>query len=73
MILDEKIFGEEHPNTARTYSNLALVLQDLGEYEKAITLLEKAYQVFYNLLGEQHPNTKTVKSNLDSIIRASKN
>jgi hypothetical protein len=41
LISDEKNFGEEHPSTARTYSNLALVLKALGEYEKAKILLQK--------------------------------
>ena len=30
---DEKNFGKDHPTTAIRYSNLAAVLQDLGDYE----------------------------------------
>jgi tetratricopeptide (TPR) repeat protein len=66
---DEKNFGEEHPTTAVRYSNLATVLQDLGDYEGAKKLLEKAYKVYFTQLGDLHPSTKIIKSNLDSVKR----
>ncbi len=64
MISDEKNFGKDHPTTAVRYSNLATVLQDLGDYEGAKDLLEKAYETYKDHLGEQHPNTKIIKNNL---------
>ena len=48
-------------------NNLALRLQDLGDYEGAKELLEKAYRVFLTLLGAEHPNTKIIKGNLDFV------
>ncbi|HHH54464.1 MAG TPA: tetratricopeptide repeat protein, partial [Bacteroidetes bacterium] len=55
------------PTTAIRYSNLAGVLKDLGDYEGAKRLYEKAYAILRKQLGEEHPNTKLVKGNLESI------
>ena len=61
-------FGEQHPNTAVRYSNLALVLENLGDYEGAKEYLEKALQSNVQNIGEQHPNTALSKLNLASVL-----
>ncbi|MBK8501043.1 MAG: tetratricopeptide repeat protein [Saprospiraceae bacterium] len=48
-------------------SNLAVVYQDLGDYEKARELWNSAYTIFMKKLGPEHPHTKTVQQFLDSI------
>ena len=57
MRSDEQNFGPEHPTTAVRYSNLALVLQDLGDYAGAKELLEKAMRSDEQNFGPEHPTT----------------
>ena len=42
-----------------------MVLFDMKEFEKAVILVEKAYNIYKKLLGEQHPDTQHFKRNLD--------
>jgi len=60
----EKVLGEKHPDTARSYNNLALLYNSKGEYEKAEPLYEKALKVREELLGEKHPDTANSYWNL---------
>jgi tetratricopeptide (TPR) repeat protein len=60
----EKNFGEDHPTTAICYNNLALVLQDLGEYAQAKTLFQKAVASDEKNFGEDHPSTAIRYNNL---------
>ena len=51
----EKILGEEHPNIAASYNNLAVVYQSQGEYKKAEELYEKSLRIKKRILGKEHP------------------
>jgi tetratricopeptide (TPR) repeat protein len=42
--------------TAKSYNNLAMVLQNLGEYAQAKTLFQKAVASDEKNFGEDHPN-----------------
>ena len=66
----EKNFGKDHPSTARSYSNLALVLQDLGDYEGAKGLLQKALASGEKNFGKDHPSTAISYSNLALVLQA---
>ena len=55
---DEKSFEPGHPSIARSQSNLALVLKDLGELEEARELLWKAYSASLERYGADNPATK---------------
>ncbi len=66
---DERNFGEDHPTTARAYSNLATVMMDLKEYKEARILLEKAERIFKSKLGEEHPNTMVVSNWLKELAK----
>ena len=63
----EESFGEGHPTTAVSYSNLALVLKDLEELDQAKFLSKKAVDIFKNTLPPGHPNITTVEEILKSI------
>ena len=65
---DEKNFGADHPTTAVRYSNLALVLKDLGDYKRALALSEKAVNILTGALPQGHPNIKIV-SNIYELIK----
>lgn len=60
-------FEPGHPFIARSQSNLALVLQDLGGIEEARDLLRKAYRSLRDKLGPEHTKTKTVLGNLRGL------
>ena len=55
MVIEEKVFGKEHPDTATSYYNIGLVFSNLGEYDKALEWYTKAakqgYKYSYNELA----------------------
>ena len=58
---DEKSFEPGHPSIAIRQSNLAMVLQHLGQLEEARDLLRKSYSAFLERLGtrpSEHENRK---------------
>ena len=67
--ISEKVLGEEHPNTATIYNNLAMVYNDRGEYEKAEELYEKSLRISEKVLGEEHPDTAASYNNLAEMYR----
>jgi hypothetical protein len=44
-----------------------LAWADLGDPRKAIDYMQKAYDIFQEILGNQHPNTKATKEVLDML------
>ena len=59
-----EIFGEDHPDTLTSASNLALNLQWLGKYRRARALDEETLTRRRRILGEDHPDTLTSGSQL---------
>ena len=59
-----KVFGEEHPDTLISLSNLASIYGQLGDHQKALELKKKVYELSCKVPGEEHPNTLTFLSNL---------
>jgi tetratricopeptide (TPR) repeat protein len=58
------IFGDDHPDTLTSASNLALNLWWLGEYQRARTVDEDTLARRRRILGEDHPDTLTSASQL---------
>lgn len=54
--LSTVLFGVDHSSTAYGISTLALYYQQAQEYEKSLTLLEKALEIFTLVEGENHPD-----------------
>jgi len=50
----EKVYGTEHPNTARVLNNLAGVLRDLGEIEQADRMFARAIAIGEKAMGAGH-------------------
>jgi tetratricopeptide (TPR) repeat protein len=65
--LSETSYEPGHPSIATSQSNLALVLQDLGELEEARNLAQKAYKTFLNKFGPGHLKAIIAKRNWESI------
>ena len=68
MASAEKNFGADHPSTAVSYSNLALVLQDLGDYAGAKGLLERAVASAEKNFGADHPTTAVRYFNMATVL-----
>ncbi|MEA5140691.1 tetratricopeptide repeat protein [Arcicella rigui] len=66
----ESIFEKELlPKVSVLQNNLALVLKDLGEYENAKILLQKALISDEKNFGEEHPTTAVRYSNLALVLK----
>lgn len=66
----EQIYAPGHPSIAIHQSNLAMVLQDLGELTElteARELLQHSYDSLEQKFGSEHPSTRIVKGNLDRL------
>jgi tetratricopeptide (TPR) repeat protein len=72
MALDiqRKVLGEEHPDPAQSYSNVARNLHDQGRYKEAEEGNRKALGIRRKVLGEEHPHTAQSYNNLASNLQA---
>jgi tetratricopeptide (TPR) repeat protein len=52
-----EIFGDDHPNTLTSASNLALNLRSMGRYQRARAVDEETLARRRRILGEDHPDT----------------
>ncbi|GAB5529716.1 MAG: hypothetical protein Roseis3KO_14930 [Roseivirga sp.] len=59
----------ETPETSQLQNHLASALQDLGEYQNAKILLQKAMISDEKNFGEEHPNTAVRYSNLALVLK----
>jgi tetratricopeptide (TPR) repeat protein len=62
-------FDNEDTPISTLQNNLATVLKDLGDYNGAKTLLQKAMRSEEKNFGPDHPNTATSYSNLAVVLR----
>ncbi len=65
--LSEKVLGNEHPDTATTYNNLASVYYHKGDYTKALEWHHKALTICEKVMGKEHPNTATTYNNIAGV------
>jgi tetratricopeptide (TPR) repeat protein len=64
LAIREQVLGPEHPDTATSLNNLALLLKDQGDYEAARPLYERVLTIWWQVLGPKHPWTVAVRNNL---------
>jgi hypothetical protein len=57
LTIRRKILGENHPDTASSYHNLASSQQAQGKYAQAEPGYTKALTIRRKILGENHPDT----------------
>jgi tetratricopeptide (TPR) repeat protein len=60
--------GPEHPDTAQTLNNLAVLLKTQGDLAGARPLYERALVIWEKALGPEHPETNQARRNL-AILR----
>ena len=63
----QKVLGPEHPDTATSLNNLAVLYQAMGEYAKAEPLLQEALRIRQKVLGPEHPDTAQSLNNLAAL------
>jgi len=73
LIEGRKYFGENHIKVGVIYYNIATILVDMKEYQKAEKYSKKALTICMNTLGVAHPITRQIKKshiNIGSRITA---
>jgi len=63
----EKIYGDNHQQTAGSYNNLGAVYDSQGDYPKAEENHLNALRIHLNILGENHPSTAMSYNNLGNV------
>ena len=66
------LFGEKHPDVARSYHNLGFAYRDKGDLDQAIEYLNKALKIRLDLFGEKHPDVAGGYNNLGTVYRQKK-
>jgi CHAT domain-containing protein/Tfp pilus assembly protein PilF len=64
LAIDLRWLGEAHPDTSRSYNNLANVLREQGKHAEAEAMNRKALAIKIAALGEAHPSTARAYNNL---------
>ncbi len=59
-----------HPDTARSYNNLARALYYQRRFEESLEIHREALRIRLSLLGENHPDTATSYNNIGAVHRA---
>ncbi len=60
----ERIFGKEHPETARTYNAVGIAHLDLAELDVALDWFKRALVIRERALGKDHPQTAASYNNI---------
>ncbi len=70
LAIRETVLGPEHPHTAASLGNLALLLRAQGDLAAARPLFERALAIRETALGPEHPHTAASLDNLALLLRA---
>jgi tetratricopeptide (TPR) repeat protein len=69
LAIRERTLGPEHPDTATSLNNLALLRQHQGDLAGVRPLFERALAIWEKALGPEHPETLTALNNLGCLLR----
>jgi len=70
LAIREQVLGPEHPDTALSLNNLAMLYDSQGKYEQAEPLLQRALAIQEQVLGPEHPGTALSLNNLAMLYNA---
>jgi hypothetical protein len=59
--------GEDHPGTARSLNNLAILFYYENNFKEAAKLMQQALAIRKKVLGKDHPNTRSSMESLAEI------
>ena len=68
LAIREKALGPEHPKTAMSLNNLALLLRAQGDLAAARPLFERALAIREKALGSEHPDTNRTRCHLARLL-----
>ncbi|MFM9964396.1 MAG: tetratricopeptide repeat protein [Planctomycetaceae bacterium] len=68
-----RLFGEDHPDTATSLNNLALLYESQANYAAAEPLYQRALKISEKALGPDHPDTATILNNLAGLYESQAN
>ena len=69
LAIREKVLGPEHPDTAVSLSNLALILEEQGDHARSRALKERVVAVREKVLGPEHPDMALSLNNLATLLQ----
>ena len=61
-------YGQDHVQVATTLGNLAIVLRQMGDYDQAKALYERALAVEQNHYGQDHVEVARTLGNLANVL-----
>jgi tetratricopeptide (TPR) repeat protein len=70
LAIREKALGPEHPDTATSLNNLAVLLHDQGDLAGARPLYERALAISEKTQGPEHPDTSRSLNNLANLLHS---
>jgi CHAT domain-containing protein/tetratricopeptide (TPR) repeat protein len=70
LAVRRKVLGEEHPDTAYSYNNLAYSVENQGRYKEAEEGYQKALGIYRKVFGEEHPDTAASYNNVAFNLNA---
>jgi tetratricopeptide (TPR) repeat protein len=70
LAIVEQLLGPEHPDTATSLNNLALLYRKQGRYGEAEPLYKRSLAIREKVLGPEHPDTATSLNNLAGLYEA---
>ena len=65
----EMALGKDHPSTLSTVHNMAIVFQDNGEYDMALSWYRRALDGREMALGKNHPDTLATVHNMAIVFQ----
>jgi tetratricopeptide (TPR) repeat protein len=68
--LRQKLLGDEHPDVATSFNNLAALYRSQGRYSEAEPLYQQALALRQKLLGDEHPDVATSFNNLAGLYES---
>jgi tetratricopeptide (TPR) repeat protein len=68
LAIREKTLGPDHPNTAESINNWAMLLKDNGDFTVARPYYERALAIRERALGSDHPDTAESVNNLGGLL-----
>ena len=68
LAIREEVLGPNHPDTATSLNNLALLLKAIGDYEAARPFFNRALAICEEVLGPEHPDTAIGLNNMAELL-----
>ena len=68
--INRRLLGDNHPQTAQSYNNVANNVNSQRKYEQAQQLYEKALEINRRLLADDHPSTAVSYNNLADNLKS---